>query len=301
MSDYAPIILFCYKRLASTIQTINSLKNNELAKDSVLYIFSDGPKNKEDERDIFEIRRYLKTITEFKEIIISESKENIGLSNSIINGVSKIIDEYGKVIVMEDDLITSKNFLSFINQALIHYKDNSKVFSISGFTVNVNGLDTNDIYFTLRGSSWGWGTWKDRWDNVDWEVKDYDVFVKDKKARRAFNQMGTDMTSMLNKQMRGQINSWAIRWCYHQFKNSLFTVYPAKSKIDNIGFNRNATHTKGKFNRFKTELDNNSLINTDFNFSDNLSLNDKIIKQFTKPFTISERIKYKLLNALPQF
>ena len=202
---------------------------------------------------------------------------------------------------MEDDLITSKNFLSFINQALIHYKDNSKVFSISGFTVNVNGLDTNDIYFTLRGSSWGWGTWKDRWDNVDWEVKDYDVFVKDKKARRAFNQMGTDMTSMLNKQMRGQINSWAIRWCYHQFKNSLFTVYPAKSKIDNIGFNRNATHTKGKFNRFKTELDNNSLINTDFNFSDNLSLNDKIIKQFTKPFTISERIKYKLLNALPQF
>jgi len=113
--------------------------------------------------------------------------------------------------------------------------------------------------------------------------------------------MGTDMTSMLNKQMRGQINSWAIRWCYHQFKNSLFTVYPAKSKIDNIGFNRNATHTKGKFNRFKTELDNNSLINTDFNFSDNLSLNDKIIKQFTKPFTISERIKYKLLNALPQF
>jgi len=168
MSDYAPIILFCYKRLASTIQTINSLKNNELAKDSVLYIFSDGPKNKEDERDIFEIRRYLKTITEFKEIIISESKENIGLSNSIINGVSKIIDEYGKVIVMEDDLITSKNFLSFINQALIHYKDNSKVFSISGFTVNVNGLDTNDIYFTLRGSSWGWGTWKDRWDNVDW-------------------------------------------------------------------------------------------------------------------------------------
>jgi hypothetical protein len=298
MLENAPIILFCYNRLASTLQTVNSLKNNELAKDSLLYIFSDGPKHKEDERLILEIRNYLKTITGFKYIHIIESKENKGLAQSIIQGVTQVIDEYGKVIVLEDDLVTSTNFLSFINQALNHYQANEAIFSISGYTTPIKGLERNDVYFTQRASSWGWGTWKDRWDKVDWKVSDYDQFVVNKKARKTFNKMGTDMTGMLDKQMRGEINSWAIRWCYHQFRNDLFTVYPATSKIKNIGFNEEATHTKGKFNRFKTPLDDH---NNQFNFSDDLSFNEEILSQFTKPFTFKERIKYRLLNALPKF
>jgi hypothetical protein len=297
MSNYAPIILFCYNRLASTIQTVNSLRNNGLSKDSILYIFSDGPKYKEDEKDVIEIRNYIRSITGFKKIYVSESEENKGLSHSIINGVTKVVDEYGKVIVMEDDLVTSPNFLSFLNQALQYYADASQVFSVAGFTRPINGLNADEIYLTHRASSWGWATWKEKWNLVDWDVKDYDIFRKNKIARKKFNQMGSDMASMLDKQMKGKINSWAIRWCYHQFKNNLFTVYPAKSKVINVGFNVTATHTKDKFNRFKTELDDSN--NTLFDFSNSLVLNEKIIRQFVKPFSISERIKCRVLNALP--
>jgi hypothetical protein len=109
--------------------------------------------------------------------------------------------------------------------------------------------------------------------------------------------MGSDMAAMLDKQMRGAISSWAIRWCYHQFKNELVTVFPAVSKVSNIGFTETASHTKGRFNSFATQPDKTD--NTEFFFSDNTTLDKKIIKQFIKPWTISERIKNKVLNALP--
>jgi hypothetical protein len=170
---------------------------------------------------------------------------------------------------------------------------------VGGYTRPIHGLRDDEIYFTSRASSWGWATWKEQWNMVDWAVKDYETFSRDRMARRQFNQMGSDMAGMLDKQMRGDISSWAIRWCYHQFKNNLVTVFPARSKVSNIGFNESASHTKGKFNSFSTELDETN--NTEFAFSGNISLDKKIIKQFIKPWTISERIKNKVLNALPSF
>jgi hypothetical protein len=170
---------------------------------------------------------------------------------------------------------------------------------VAGYTGPVAGLRADESYFTRRASSWGWATWKDRWNGVDWDVTDYDAFSKSKLSRRAFNEMGSDMAGMLDKQMHGQINSWAIRWCYHQFKYSMYTVFPSLSKIRNIGFSEEATHTKDRFNRFKTQLD--ATDNVVFNFPDKLKLEKKIIRQFTRPFSIRERIKYKLLNTLPRF
>jgi hypothetical protein len=131
---------------------------------------------------------------------------------------------------------------------------------------------------------------------VDWAVKDYELFSKDRIARMQFNRMGSDLAGMLDKQMQGRLNSWAIRWNYHQFKNNLVTVFPATSKVRNIGFGESASHTKGKFNTFATELD--ATDNTEFIFSDNLHLDKKIIRQFVKPYSIPERIKNKILNAL---
>jgi hypothetical protein len=299
MTTTAPIILFCYKRLHSTILTIDLLSSNDLAGDSILYVFSDGPKNQDDEKEVASIRKFLKKARGFKKIHIIESNVNKGLSNSIIDGVTSIINEYGRVIVLEDDLLSSRNFLTFINQALEFYEHNPKVLSIAGFTKYIKGLESNSVYFMRRASSWGWGTWKSKWNEVDWEVKGYDQFSKDKAARRAFNQMGSDMTRTLDRQMRGKINSWAIRWCFHQFKNELLTVYPAVSKIENIGFNEAATHTKGRFNRFRTIRDQSN--NLRFSFPEKAIMDNEIVKQFTRPFTISSRIKYKLLNSLPKF
>ncbi|GAB3964289.1 glycosyltransferase [Spirosoma terrae] len=295
--EYAPILIFTYKRIATLKTTIDCLKRNKYSSLHELYIFSDGPKTDSDVDSINEVRKFIKSVNGFKNIYIRESTINKGLANSIIDGVSEIINIYGKVIVLEDDLMTSPNFLAYMNLGLNHYINNSKVFSVSGFTMPIKGLQPNSIYFTKRASCWGWATWADRWGNIDWAVKNYEDFNADSVLKNRFNEMGSDMSNMLNRQMSGEINSWAIRWCFHQFMNDLYTVFPAISKVINIGLeDPNATHTNEKFNRFKTFLDYTN--NEHYLFTDNVELDGDIIKQFIRPYSIQQRIKYKILNAL---
>ncbi|MDK0627471.1 glycosyltransferase family A protein [Clostridium perfringens] len=241
----APIILFVYNRLEHTKKTIESLKENTLAKDSELYIFSDGAKNAEQVDRVLEVREYIKKIDGFKSIHIIKSKSNKGLANSVIDGVNKIIEKYGKVIVLEDDLITSKYFLEYMNEALDLYEDRLDIWSISAYTPNIRFKDNYkyEIYLTGRGSSWGWATWKDRWETIDWDLKDYFKFKKSSIERQKFNLSGSDMSFMLDDQMCGRINSWAIRWCYSQFRQNKLTIYPKKSLINNIGNDLSGTHT----------------------------------------------------------
>ncbi|MFD2570789.1 hypothetical protein ACFSUS_09110 [Spirosoma soli] len=296
-TDLAPILIFTYKRYDTLYHTISALQKNILAKESCLFIFSDSPKTSEDLDKVIEVRKFVKNISGFKEIVIHEADENTGLANSIINGVSQVINNYGKAIVLEDDLVTSENFIMYMNQALDYYLYNEKIFSISGFTMPLNILNRQDIYFTMRASSWGWATWKDRWNVIDWTVHDYLDFKSNSKDRVLFNKMGSDLSFMLDRQMAGKINSWAIRWCYHQFKHGLYTVYPATSKVLNIGLETpEATHTNERYNRFKTTLDTSDC--TVFNFHTDIKLDEKIIKQFVRPYSVPERIKYKILNTL---
>jgi hypothetical protein len=253
----APILLFTYKRLDVLKQTVDALKNNYLASDSDLFIFSDGAKCIQDESIVNEIRVYLRQVTGFKNISITESKTNKGLANSIINGVSEIIDQYESAIVLEDDLITTANFLLFMNAGLEAYRNKKGIFSISGYSFNL-GIDPenkSDAYFLNRGWSWGWATWKDRWKKVDWEVKSYDKFVNDNNAKKEFAKGGSDLNKMLEKQMKGKLDSWAIRWFYHQFYMGGLTVYPVLSKVYNAGFDKDATHTKGSNNRYIPMMD----------------------------------------------
>ena len=286
----APICLFTYNRLSETQQTVKALQKIFLAKESDLFIFSDGAKNKEGVLKVEEVRTYIKGISGFKSVTVFESKENKGLANSIINGVSQIIEKYSKVIVLEDDLITTPNFLNFMNQALGFYENNSKIFSISGYTMDLPSLNeySKDYYLGVRASSWGWGTWKNRWENVDWEMKDYSVFIKDRHQRKAFRRGGSDMTYMLKKQMLGKIDSWAIRWCYNQFRKEQLTVFPSKSKIMSIGFGEEATHTK-KTKRFDVEIDKTEKI--DFNFNSTIEVDKTLEKEFRQKFSILNRLK----------
>jgi hypothetical protein len=294
METLAPIVLFCYNRLDTLQQTVESLQQNYWAEESELFIFSDGAKKVEDEPVIAQVRDYLKTITGFKKIVITEAVKNKGLANSIIGGVHEIINRYDKVIVLEDDLVSSRNFLLYMNKALDYYKNNPKIFSVTGFSIPIRGLDENSVYFTQRANSCGWGTWKDRWNEIDWEVKDYAALMNDRVARRAFNKMGSDMTSLLTKQKMGKINSWAIRWCYHQFKHDLYSVHPVVSKIKNIGYAKGATHTKEKFNRFETKLDLSN--STEIDFDSPVRLEKKVIRQFVRPYSMPYRVLYKMLN-----
>jgi hypothetical protein len=297
MKTLAPVALFCYKRLDTLQQTIAALQKNDLAPESELFVFSDGPKKAADEDVIKEIRAYLRTVTGFRSTTVIEAPANKGLANSIITGVTDIINKYGKIIVLEDDLITSKNFLVYMNKGLDFFETKAKIFSVCGFSIPIKGLKENTVYLTQRADSCGWGTWKDRWNVIDWDVKDYPLLIQSRSRQRAFNRMGSDMTGLLTKQRQGKINSWAIRWCYHQFKEDLFSVHPVVSKITNIGFaSPDATHTKEKFNRFDTKLDTN--VNTDTDFDIPIRLDKKVIRQFIRPYTIPNRIWYKIRTVL---
>ena len=297
MENLAPVVLFTYNRLNETRRTIEALQRNFLSAHSDLFIFSDGPKNDLDAAKVSEVRKCFKNIKGFKHVKIIEKEDNNGLANSIIAGVTEIIDIYGRIIVLEDDLITAPNFLDFMNQALDFYSSSPKIFSISGYTPNLSGLVQydQDFYLGKRASSWGWGTWTDRWNTVDWEVTDYENFSKDYKKRLAFSRIGSDMPRMLRNQMIGKIDSWAIRWCYYQFKHDLRTVFAGKSKISHIGISKEATHAAGA-TRFDTPLDNSE--KREFKFVENPVDNELLIREFRNKSSIMVRAKAKLKRYL---
>jgi len=297
MINLAPVILFTYLKIDPLRKTVQSLSDNFLATDTNLIIFSDGPKNINEVDRINEIRTYLKSIEGFNSVIIHEFSYNLGLSNSIIQNVTEVFKSYPSAIILEDDIITSKNFLSFMNQALNFYQNDSKILSISGYSPSIKGLETNEVYFTQRSSSWGWACWADRWSSIDWGCSQYEDFKYNRKLKKQFNRMGSDMSYMLKKQMQGYLDSWAIRFCFHQFNNNLFSVVPAISKTSNIGFNDiNATNTINQFNRFKTILDNSN--NEIYNFKSNITLEYKIIKKFRRNNSLFVRFIFKIISFL---
>ena len=294
--NYSPICFFTYNRLKETIETINSLKNNHLASKSELFIFSDGYKNEKGRQKVEDVRKYINTITGFKSVTIFESTVNKGLANSVISGVSKILELNERVIVLEDDLVTSPNFLDFMNQALIFYQEDSAIFSISGYTLNLPSLPgKKDYYFGYRASSWGWGIWRDRWKVIDWNVTEYENFIKDKSLVEKFKQGGSDLPRMLSNQINGRIDSWAIRFCFHQFKYNLMTVFPTKSKLISIGFSNEATNTIGT-QRFHTPLDKE--IKRKYYFEKFKNIDQKVIKEFASKFSIKSRVYNQLFKKL---
>ena len=252
----APIVIFAFNRQESLKKTIHSLLQNEEAKDSNLYVFVDGARsNKAGELEkVKAVQDIVKRITGFKSIHYTFSKKNNGLGNSIIQGVSQVINQYGKAIVLEDDLVFSTNFLSYMNQGLERYEKEKKVFSICGYSNRVKipkGYEY-DTYFCTRSTSWGWGTWADRWNSVDWDLKDWNKCTPMKKS---FNKWGgSDCWKMLNDWKQGKNKSWAIRFCFAQFLQDKVSLFPILSKVRNEGFDGEGTNCK-KWSRFKSRFD----------------------------------------------
>lgn len=258
----APVALFAYKRIDKLQECLKALECNYGAENTILYIFCDGPKKEEDTKKIQEVREYVyayKDKSKFKEINIIESETNKGLANSIIGGVTDVVNKFGKVIVVEDDLITTQDFLQYMNGALDFYKDMKEYGSISAYTLPMKQLDkySKDVYVTRKGECWGWGTWQDRWNEVDWSVCDFNEYYNDKKRRKAFDSIEYGLDKMLVLQMNGKIDSWAVRWCYHLFFHNLLTVYPKVSKTVNIGFDGSGTHCEANSDLYgKRIIDN---------------------------------------------
>ena len=289
----APICLFVYARLNETRITVESLQKNSLSADSQLFIFSDGSKNVNDRKRVEAVREYIHQIKGFANIEIYESDVNKGLANSLISGITKIITEYRKVIVLEDDLVLSTNFLDYMNEALIFYEDKKRIFSISGFSFSLKYPKDYkyDVALSLRASSWGWGTWLDRWEPIDWELRSYSSFKWNLLKHIKFNLGGSDLSRMLHRQVKGKIDSWAIRFTYYQYVNNYLDVFPTKSKVINNGFTSESTHTKYKSDRFDTTLDISE--QRTFSFLEDIKKEKYITKQFYKHYSFIGRLKDK--------
>jgi hypothetical protein len=285
ISNLSPIVIFAYRR--NIDKTIESLLSNTLAKESELFIFSDGYKNINDKNDVLDVRRSLKQINGFKSITIYESEKNKGLANSIIDGSTKIINNYGRTIVLEDDLIVSIDFLEYMNEALNRYEINKNIWSITGYSPNIENINSSkDLYLSPRGSSWSWATWKDRWDIIDWKITDFNNIKNDKILQDKFNLGGDDLYKMLELQMLGKIDSWAIRWVYNQFKVNMYTIYPTRSKITNNGF----TDGKGTHNNIQNDKWLVEINHTKIDFTD-LDIDENIINKFKLFYDLSLKTK----------
>lgn len=295
--NLAPIILFVYNRPEHTKKTLESLKINELASDSSLFIFSDGSKKEDDKKSVDEARKYVSNISGFKEINIILREKNLGLANSVISGVTEVIDKFGKAIVLEDDIVTSKYFLTFMNEALDFYEPDKKIYSISGynFPIKIPESYRHQIYISTRPSSWGWATWKDRWEKAIWNPEQVLDLVNHKLLNQFLDNAGKDLSPMLLKSLEGRINSWAVKWVFTHIYSQSFSLFPTKSLTKNIGADATGTNFIKRTNKYDVE------INADFKrfeFSNDLKLNEDIIEQIKKlvrPGIISY-LKYRLFN-----
>jgi hypothetical protein len=254
MSNYSPIALFVYNRLTHTRQTVEALQNNTLASQSDLIIFSDAPKIDAQAKAINKVRQYIYQIDGFKSVTIVERKTNFGLAKSIIDGVTSAVNQYGRVIVLEDDMVTSPYFLQYMNDGLNIYDKYENVASIHGYVYPIENLPET---FFLRGADcWGWATWKDKWTMFEPDGVKLLNELKRRNLTNRFDFNGTyGFTQMLVDQIAGKNNSWAVRWHASAFLNNKYTLYPGKSLVLNIGNDGSGTHC-GITEEFSSDLCN---------------------------------------------
>jgi len=243
MQNLAPIALFVYNRPDHTRRTLNYLQKNVLAEESRLFIFSDGAKTDADQAKVEQVRQLAKEVTGFKSVKVISSKQNKGLANSIIDGVSQLIKEYGKVIVFEDDLLSSPYTLEYFNEALTRYANEEKVMHIGAYMFDLDDKNLPETFFYRIATSWGWATWARAWKDFEPDIdKLTSQFDKQK-----IHQFSIDGTMNFWKQMQefktGKNNSWAIRWYASIFLNGGLTLNPSHSLVHNIGHDGTGVHS----------------------------------------------------------
>lgn len=293
----SPVILFAFNRLEAVRRTVESLLQNTEAADSELFVFVDGPRDHvpTDRDKVGAVQEYVKTIQGFKLVVYTFAEKNKGLGASVIAGVSQVIKQYGRAIVVEDDLYCGKNFLAYMNQGLERYAENKEVFSVCGYTNRVKRPEgySYDAYACVRSSSWGWGTWSDRWESVDWLLEDWaacEAHAKD------FNRWGgSDCYGMLRDWHEGKNQSWAIRFCYSQFVQGKVAIFPMVSKVANEGFDGQGTNCKG-WSRFKYDFDTSE--KKDIRWPKEVALNRTLLHSALSYHSISRRIYSRIMNII---
>lgn len=253
ISNQSPIVLFVYNRPWHTEQTLNALKANLGAKESELIIYSDGARSEKDASDVHRVRELIRKTTGFRSTTIIERDRNWGLANSIISGVTEVVERYGTLIVLEDDLVTSSYFLQYMNDALQKYRSDPRVACVHGYTYPIKAR-LPETYFLRGADCWGWATWKRGWKLFQEDGKKLLEELSKRGLLREFDLEDTyPYSQMLRDQIAGRNNSWAIRWHASCFLANGLTLYPTNSLVRNIGVDGSGTHC-GNNSSYHSEL-----------------------------------------------
>lgn len=249
----APITLFVYNRPVHTRRTVEALQKNILAKDSDLIIYSDAPKTSEVAAAVREVRDYIRTISGFKTVSIVERDKNWGLARSIIDGVTSVVNGCGRIIVLEDDLVTSPYFLNFMNSALETYQDDEKVMHVSGYMFPIDNADMPETFFLRTASCWGWATWSRAWRHFEKNPKKLLNEYTEQTIKR-FNMDGAyNFWTQVEQNGKGIIDTWAVFWYASVFQNGGLCLHPKFSMVSNIGHDDTGLHCE-KTDTFAVQL-----------------------------------------------
>lgn len=242
----SPIVLFVYNRPVHTERTLEALFKNELASESELYIYADGPKTNADQEQrekIMKVREILRKKQWCGSVHIIESEYNKGLADSIIGGVTEIVNKYGKVIVLEDDIYTSTGFLRYMNEALVMYENEENVMQISGYIYPHKYKTSATTCFLRIMSCWGWGTWKRAWKYYEHDI---DVHLSHYSKPEEINKFDIEGHGKFYWQLvankNNEIYTWAVRWYASWLYQGGYTLFPMKSLVQNIGFDNSGEH-----------------------------------------------------------
>lgn len=272
----APVMITTYSRLHHLQRALEALKKNELADETTVYVYLDGPRSGDEEK-VDAVRKYLKTVTGFGAFHVVARQQNLGAHENAKQANYEVLDKHGSMIRMEDDIVTAQGFLRFMNLALAKYKDDRNVFSISGYCPPIKIPDDykNDVFFIRRFNGWGCGLWRDRLDDAYRQITpdEFDKFSANKKLSASFVKGGgKDMLVMLEAVAYGRLDAGDVVGMYNQFIKDQYTLYPTKSLVQNIGFDGSGVHC-GATNRFEVILSDK----TSFNFPDKVLVDQRII------------------------
>ena len=254
---------------------MEALQKNELAQESELFIYADAPKNEEATLKVHEVRQYIHSITGFKKVHIIEREKNWGLADNIVDGVTTIVNRFGKIIVLEDDLVTSPFFITYMNKALQLYENVGNVYSVSANMFPIEDSLRKTVLLPLI-ATWGWGTWKAQWDSASWVNDDYNIMFQSQELQKRFNLADYSYIDILKLPFS---KSWGIRWYFHVFKRNGLSVYPTRSLIKNVGLDGSGENCRVNENYMIDLADHIDVIkelNIDLNFY------AKILNYFTK-------------------
>ena len=243
------VVLFVYNRPRHTARTVKALEKNLGATDVDLWVFSDGPRTEKDVQRTQYVRSLVQSCNGFRSVNLVERDKNFGLSASIRAGVAEVLQQVDAVTVLEDDLLTSPFFLKYMHNALDTYAEDERVLSVSAFMppriLMPRAAGGEDVWLSLRNLSYGWGVWKDRWDSVDWEqVEGESSIEKTSEAMNAFAKGGADLPVMMDKQLRGETDSWAIFFSYAHFCQGRYSILPRNSYVKPIGLDGSGVHCR---------------------------------------------------------